>query len=101
MRGLFGFIAVAATLAMQPALAGPSGEAVFKKACMHCHGAGMMGSPMMGDKEAWAPRIKTGKPALYQSALKGKNQMPAKGGQTALSDAEVKAAVDYMVSKSK
>ena len=34
--------------------------------------------------------------ALYTSALKGKAAMPAKGGNTALSDADVKAAVDYM-----
>lgn len=101
MKTLFGLFAVASLLAMQPAMAGPSGEGVFKKACMNCHGAGLAGSPKIGDKAAWAPRIKTGKDALYQSALKGKNAMPAKGGQAALTDAEVKAAVDYMVSKSK
>ncbi|MEA3155025.1 MAG: hypothetical protein QOK44_2614, partial [Betaproteobacteria bacterium] len=31
------------------------------------------------------------------SALHGKGAMPAKGGNTSLSDADVQAAVDYMV----
>lgn len=102
MKMVFGFIAISALLAMQPAMsAGNTGEATYKKACMNCHAQGMAGSPKFGDKAAWAPRIKTGKPALYNSALKGKGAMPAKGGQTMLSDADVKAAVDYMVSKSK
>lgn len=68
---------------------------------MACHAAGVAGAPKLGDKVAWAPRIKLGTPVLYQSALKGKNAMPAKGGQAGLADADVKAAVDYMIGKSK
>lgn len=101
MKKLSGFIAAAAFLAMPPAMAAKSGADVYKSACMNCHAAGLAGAPKFGDKAAWAPRIKAGKPALYESALKGKNAMPAKGGQAALADADVKAAVDYMVSKSK
>jgi cytochrome c5 len=59
------------------------------------------GSPKLGDKAAWAPRIQQGMGALLQSALKGKGAMPPKGGNTALSDAEVRAAVEYMVSQAK
>jgi cytochrome c5 len=102
MKKLFGLMAVSTLLVMQPALAGKtSGEAVYKSTCMNCHAQGMAGSPKLGDKAAWAPRIKAGKEAMYTSALKGKNAMPAKGGNTSLPDADVKAAVDYMVSKSK
>ena len=101
MKTLFGLMAVASLFALQPAMAASKGEDTYKKACMNCHAQGMAGSPMTGDKAAWKDRIKTGKPALYASALKGKGAMPAKGGQTALSDADVKAAVDYMISKSK
>jgi len=36
--------------------------------------------------------------ALYASSIKGKNAMPPKGGNLALADADVNAAVDYMVS---
>ena len=61
----------------------------------------MNGAPKLGDKAAWEPRIKGGIDTLYNSALRGKNQMPAKGGNPALPDAEVKAAVDYMVNAAK
>ena len=66
-----------------------------------CHAAGVAGAPKFGDKAAWAPRLKTGIDALYASALKGKGAMPAKGGNATLADADVKAAVDYMVAAAK
>ena len=78
-----------------------NGKAVFDANCQACHGTGLPGVPKLGDKAAWAPRIGTGMAALHASALKGKGAMPAKGGNPALSDAEVKAAVDYMVAQSK
>ena len=77
------------------------GEAVYKKTCFACHATGVAGSPLFGNKELWAPRIATGMDALYGSALKGKGVMPPKGGNFSLSDDEVKAAVDYMVSNAK
>jgi cytochrome c5 len=77
------------------------GEGTFKKICSGCHGAGLLGSPKFGDKAAWAPRIAQGLDTLYNSALKGKNAMPAKGGNPALADADVKAAVQYMVNAAK
>jgi cytochrome c5 len=55
----------------------------------------------LGDKAAWASRIATGNDAMYATSLNGKGAMPAKGGNPALSDAEVKAAVDFMVAQSK
>ena len=79
----------------------PDGKKVFEGTCMVCHGAGLAGAPKFGDKAAWAPRIKQGIDTLYKSALNGKNAMPAKGGNNSLSDAEVKAGVDYMVAASK
>ena len=68
---------------------------------MVCHGTGIAGAPKFGDKAAWAPRIKSGIDTLHTNAVKGKGGMPPKGGNTALSDAEVMAAVDYMVSAAK
>jgi cytochrome c5 len=68
---------------------------------MVCHGTGVAGAPKFGDKAAWAPRIKAGLDALHASALKGKGAMPPKGGNPALSDADVAAAVDYMVAAAK
>lgn len=101
MKKLFGVMSIAMLLATPAVMAASKGEATYKKACMNCHAQGMAGSPMIGDKAAWKDRIKAGKEALYKSALNGKGAMPAKGGQTSLPDADVKAAVDYMVSKSK
>jgi cytochrome c5 len=77
------------------------GEGVFNAACVACHGAGIAGAPKAGDKAAWTARVAQGKPTLYEHAVKGyqgkAGVMPAKGGNAALADADVKAAVDYMV----
>jgi len=91
--------AVAATSAPAADASGIDGEKVYKSVCFACHAAGVAGAPVLGNKELWAPRIATGKDALYNSALKGKGAMPPKGGNLSLDDAKVKAAVDYMVSQ--
>jgi cytochrome c5 len=82
------------------AAAGAGGEALYKQACFACHATGAANAPKLGDKAAWAPRIKQGMPAMVQAALKGKGAMPPKGGSSA-PDAEVQAAVEYMVNASK
>jgi len=86
-----------------PEAAAPAanGKTTYDATCAACHGTGVAGAPKFGDKAAWAARIKTGNDALYGSALKGKNAMPAKGGNAGLNDADVKAAVDYMVGAAK
>ena len=93
----------AAVPAGAPAAAG--GEGVYKTACVACHGSGVAGAPKTGDKAAWSSRIAQGKPMLYDHALRGyqgkAGVMPPKGGNSALADADVKSAVDYMVSSSK
>lgn len=97
-------VAIPATAAAG-ASAAAGGEGVYKNACVACHGAGIAGAPKAGDKAAWSPRIAQGKPTLYDHAVKGyqgkAGVMPAKGGNAALPDADVKAAVDYMVSLAK
>lgn len=77
------------------------GKSVYDGTCTACHTPGVAGAPKLGDKTAWAPRLKTGMDALYTSALKGKNAMPPKGGNLSLPDADVKAAVDYITSQAK
>jgi len=78
------------------------GAATYNGTCVGCHGTGAAGAPKVGDKAAWKPRIAQGKETMYKIALHGKpgTAMMAKGGNAALSDEAVKAAVDYMVSKS-
>ncbi|MBI3714490.1 MAG: cytochrome c5 family protein [Betaproteobacteria bacterium] len=87
----------AGTAAAKPA----GGKGVFDATCTACHGAGIAGAPKAGDKAAWGPRIAKGSATLYEHALKGFNTMPAKGGNATVADADVKAAVDYMISMSK
>jgi cytochrome c5 len=91
----------AATAAPAKGGAAGKGKATYDAVCHVCHGAGVAGAPKFGDKAAWAPRIKQGMNDLYADALKGKGAMPPKGGNPSLSDADVKAAVDYMVSAAK
>jgi cytochrome c5 len=76
-----------------------SGEEVVKLRCQECHAEGKGGAPRLGDMEAWRPRLQKGVPTLVKSAQSGHNGMPARGGLADLSDAEVKAAVEYMVAQ--
>ncbi len=93
----------------EPPAAGPAptstaagsvdGKGTYEQVCTICHGAGIAGAPKTGDKAAWQPRIAQGKPTLYNHAVNGIRMMPPKGGNLDLSDAQVHAAVDYMVSR--
>jgi cytochrome c5 len=75
------------------------GEKVYTTTCLSCHGAAVLGAPKLGDKAMWAPRIAKGVDALYKSSTDGLKMMPPRGGNAGLKDEELKAAVDYMVSK--
>jgi len=81
------------------------GKSVYDMTCAACHAAGVAGAPKFGDKAAWKDRVAKGMPTLHDHALKGfqgkAGFMPPKGGNTGLPDADVKAAVDFMVQHSK
>jgi cytochrome c5 len=80
------------------------GKKIYNGMCVACHGAGVAGAPRVGDKGAWAERIDKGATTLYANAINGvqgsSGVMPAKGGNPALSDDEIKAVVDYMIAQS-
>ena len=82
-----------------------SGESVYSGLCVNCHGIAALAAmiPQTGDATAWEPRIKKGSDVLYANAINGYTgelgMMPAKGGNPALSDEEVKAAVDYIINQ--
>jgi cytochrome c5 len=90
----------AAPASAKPA-AGANGKAVYDKVCAVCHAQAVAGAPKPGDKAAWGPRIQQGTDTLVQSVIKGKGAMPPKAGNPALTDAEIRAAVDFLVSQSK
>lgn len=77
------------------------GRQIFSQACAYCHDKGIAGAPKIGDVAAWNPRLAQGMDTLYAVALRGKGAMPAKGGNPALTDTSVKAAVDYLVAESR
>lgn len=97
MKELVVALAVMTALVAAGPVAAAEGKAVYDKTCAACHNNM---APKLGDKAAWAPRIKLGAGALTASVIKGKGAMPPKGGST-LSDADIKGAVEYIISKAK
>ena len=98
-------VPVVAAVESEPEAEAPDpGKQVYSSLCFSCHGTGLPGIPQLGDKAAWTERMAEGKALLYERAITGYEggssgmPMPAKGGNTSLSDDEVRAAVDYMVS---
>lgn len=96
---------VAEAKAAEPVATALSGPQVFNEACIACHGSGIGGAPMLTDKAGWAGRAAQGQDVLYQHALEGfagsSGYMPPKGARMDLSDDEIRAAVDYMVSEAR
>ncbi|MDQ8203706.1 c-type cytochrome [Pelagicoccus sp. SDUM812003] len=83
-----------------------AGQQTWLGTCKTCHMTGLTGAPIIGNTEAWAPRIAKGLDTLYDHALNGfigpkYTEMPPKGGFTELSDEEVKQAVRFMTHVSK
>ncbi len=84
----------------QAEAAAVSGQDVYNKACAACHAAGVLNAPKLGSKEDWSPRFEQGLETLVGNAVNGVRSMPAKGGNPALSDEEIKASVTYMLGES-
>ncbi len=77
-----------------------AGKKLYEQACVACHAAGVAGAPKLGDKSAWQPRLAQGVDSLTAHVIAGKGAMPPRGASTA-TDAELHAAVEYMVGASK
>jgi cytochrome c5 len=73
--------------------------ALYQASCFACHGTGAAGAPVLGDKDAWAPRIAQGEATVLEHAINGLNAMPPRGGSS-LTDDEIKAIVEYMIAGS-
>lgn len=84
------------TDADQALLAADAGATLYDKKCKICHDSGMLNAPKLSDKAAWAPRIAKDKETLYLHSAKGFNKMPAQVNAD-VSEAQVHAAVDYMI----
>ena len=75
-----------------------TGKEVVDTSCAACHATGKDGAPKIGDQAAWSQRASKGLDKLTANAITGVRNMPAHGGQAALSDLEMSRAVGYMVS---
>lgn len=77
------------------------GKAIYDATCKVCHAQGINGAPILGNKKMWAKRAEQGLPVLVQHASQGFGLMPAKGGNEALTEAEISSAVQFMLSQLK
>ena len=74
-----------------------NGESVYNGLCMACHGAGVSGAPIPGSDLMAAREAEKGLDGLVQNAINGLNAMPARGGNPALTDEQIQAAVEFML----
>jgi cytochrome c5 len=96
-----GSVPASAPAAAGAAAAAPrSGDEVYNSACAACHASGVAGAPKLGDQGAWGVRASKGVDALLSSVVNGLNAMPPKGGCATCSDAELKGAIEHMLSQS-
>ena len=82
------------------------GQAVWQNNCQVCHAPGLAGAPRIGHQADWATRLTQGTDTLIDHAINGYagpggHEMPARGGNPALTDADITAAVNYMISHSR
>jgi len=75
------------------------GEEVFNGTCIACHAQGLNGAPILGNNKMWGKRVGQGEEALLEHARNGYGLMPAKGGNTDLTDEQLAAAIKFMLSK--
>lgn len=86
----------AAAQAEPEMLAADAGATLYESNCKVCHDAGLLNAPKYGDQMAWSTRLTKDKETLYMHSAKGFNKMPAQA-VNGVTDAQVKAAVDYML----
>lgn len=98
MKWFAGGLVAFVTMGVASGVVAADGKAVYEKTCVACHATGVANAPKFGDKANWGPRVATGKAMLVTSVKNGKGAMPPKAGNAALSDDDLAAAVDFMLS---
>jgi c(7)-type cytochrome triheme protein len=94
--------AAASTVWATPAQAqqAAGGKATYDQVCAGCHASGVLNAPKFGDAVAWTARSKAagGVAGLVKSATAGTAKgMPPKGGRAELTDAQLRATIEYMM----
>lgn len=103
MRNLIFLLALPLCAAPSPASDVPDGKRIFKRVCSACHANDLSEAPQLKQPAMWASRLAKGREALYHSAMNGfvgptGEEMPPRGGRPELTDAEIRAAVDFIIS---
>ena len=101
-KQMSGWLLVCWTFGWPVAGLADEGSDIYRQTCAVCHAVGVPGvpgAPKLGARADWNSRLATGRTSLLHSVLRGKGAMPPKGGNASLSDAQAKAALDYMLSK--
>ncbi|MDH5822539.1 c-type cytochrome [Luteimonas sp. RD2P54] len=93
--------AAEAAAASQVAYGGTlDGAVIYDNLCAGCHTSGAGGAPTLAQAQ-WSARIAQGEDVLHRHAIEGftgaAGVMPPRGGNPALSDEQVIAAVDWML----
>lgn len=73
------------------------GEAVYAGLCKACHDAGVAGAPISVSEQMTARLDEKGLELLVTNAINGLNTMPPRGGNPALTDEQIRAAVEFML----
>lgn len=76
-----------------------SGESIYNKACVACHGSGLLDAPKKGDAAAWDKRYAQGEETVLKHAINGLNAMPPKGTCNDCSDDELLSAIHFMAGR--
>jgi thiosulfate dehydrogenase len=98
---LFSWLALITAIPATAAAQG-EGQQIYTQTCAACHDAGAAGAPAISDILAWQQRIRqTPVTEMERRAIHGYKSMPPKGGNAALSDAEVRRAVAYIMASIK
>lgn len=93
--------ALVALLALSTPAVAADGAEIYGRACKKCHRSGVDDAPITGDREAWAPLLKTGRAAMIKSVIEGKGKMEPRANRPDLTDEEIAAAVDYQLEQVK
>lgn len=70
---------------------------IYQGVCAACHDSGAAGAPMLSDRDSWLQRIDQGLETVIRHAIEGFNGMPARGGDSSLSDEDVARTVAFML----
>lgn len=76
------------------------GKRIYEANCSVCHSAGFKNAPTFGDKEAFKASVKKGFLDTYLDVVTGSGGHPPRGACADCTDAEIKAAVKYMMTES-